>query len=98
MTNTVKINRGSARSVKIIWPGSPTTPMDLPGWTVSVFEPHPALDGHLTLTITDAAAGEISGALDWQDDMPMRDEMTFRAKIVNGSANMTTPLITFEVQ
>jgi hypothetical protein len=97
-TNAIVINRGSDLAAYAIWPGSPSAPLNLTGWTVSVYEPHFALAGHLTVTVGDAAAGRIDIAMDWQPDMPMGREMVFRLQIVNGSQNLTSPVIMIEVQ
>lgn len=85
------INRGSDLTFTMNWkqPGG-TAPYDLTGATVAAFEPHPSIAGHITLTVTDAAQGAVSGRVEWQDDMPTGRVMHFRVRVSIGSDDTST--------
>lgn len=87
----LEINRGSDLAFTMEWnqPGG-TTPYDLTGATVAAFEPHPRIDGHITLTVTDAAQGAVSGRVEWQDDMPTGRIMHFRVRASIGGNDTST--------
>ena len=75
-----------------------TEPYDLSDLSVSVYDAHPALAGHLSLEITNAAAGEVTGRLDWQEDMPEGQSMRFRIMLSDGTDQATTHEIYLVVQ
>lgn len=94
------LNRGSDLDFTVIWPDGPgdaAPPLNLTGFTVDAFDPHPALVGQLTLTITDAAAGQITGRIEWADDMPPGAIMAFSIRIAQGADATATPPITVRV-
>ena len=47
--------------------------------------------GRLSLTITNAAAGAISGRIEWDDAMPIGAIMRFRVRISEGADSDTSP-------
>lgn len=92
------LNRGSTIDFKLNWPNGDLGFADLTGFTVDAFEPHVALAAHLTLTITDAPTGEITGRIVWNVGMPDGDDMDFRIRVSNGSAVTTTNRLPVMVQ
>ena len=80
----VEINRGSDADFTIIWPG------DLTGRWIGLFEPHPALAGHLTLSIAEASEAEtvIAAHFEWDAGMPCR--MEFRVATTLGEDQRTS--------
>lgn len=101
MSATMKLNRGSDLQFSVFWPSTSapgsTEGMNLSGYAVDAFGAHPALAGHISLTITDAQNGEISGVIEWQDDMPTGAIMSFSIRLTQGSLSVTTPAITVQV-
>lgn len=95
----LEINRGSDLTFTMTWrepspdPNNPLAgdPLDLTGYTFTVYEPHPAIAGHLTITPVDLSVGALSGRLEWQEDMPTGRIMNFRIRAVFGTDNPTTP-------
>lgn len=80
----VEINRGSDADFTIIWPG------DLTGREVGLFEPHPALVGNLSVTISEVDGDEtiIAAHFEWNQKMPCR--MEFRVATVLGEDQRTS--------
>lgn len=99
MYSFITLNRGSDLTFTVFWPNGPGSEvgMNLTGWAVDVYEAAPALSGHLTLAITDAANGLISGSINWQDDMPTGTEMYFILRIQSGETSLTLPRLMVRV-
>lgn len=87
----LEIERGSDLNFTATWGGA--SPIDLTGMTVSATDAHPALAGNLSLQITDAAAGLITGRIEWVDTMPLGAVMFFRIMLTDGGDTQTTPQI-----
>lgn len=89
----MSINRGSDLDFRVIWKDALGAPLNLAECVVSAFEPHPLLANRLTLAITDAPAGVISGRLEWSDDFPTGRIMTFRVRLsANGTDTSTSAI------
>lgn len=86
------LNRGSDLDFKVIWPDGEGR-ANLAGYSVDGYDVHKRLAENLVLSITDAAQGEITGRINWRDDMPVGREMHFRVRITIGEHTQTTPLI-----
>lgn len=100
MSATIELNRGSDLHFDGFWPDGPGSldGLDLTGYTIDAIEAHPALDGHITLTISDAPGGRFTGNINWQDDMPTGPVMTFIIRLQLGATAITTPKITVNVR
>lgn len=100
MQPTMRLNRGSDLQFAGFWPSAPGSMqgMNLTGYTIDVYQPHPALAGHITLTVTSATDGTFAGVIEWQDDMPVGAIMSFQVRIVQGGVSLTTPAITVLVE
>lgn len=96
----MELNRGSYLQFTGFWPSAPGSSqgMNLTGYTIDAFQPHPALAGHITLTITNATGGNFAGEIEWQDDMPVGAIMSFQVRIMQGGKPLTTPAITVLVK
>lgn len=96
----IELNRGSDATFAGFWPSAPgsTAGMNLTGYAIDAVFVHEALQGHLTLTITDALDGRFSGRIEWQDDMPVGAIMGFVIRITQGGENMALPEITVLVK
>jgi hypothetical protein len=99
MDRTIEINRGSDADFQGFWPSGPGSLVgaDLTGYAIDAVFVHEALAGHLTLTITNAAAGQFVGHIEWQDDMPLGRVMQFSVRITQGQANTTLPALWVQV-
>ena len=93
MTDTVELNRGSDWVFGSTLTDEFGVPINLTGYTISAFEPSPELAPHLTLSITNAAAGVWSGRVEWNAAFPNGKRMQFRIMFTLGINNETTPQI-----
>jgi hypothetical protein len=100
MTATMTLNRGSDLPFAVLWPSAPGSNVgaNLTGYTVDAAFVHPALQGNLALSFSNAAAGQIAGLISWADDMPPGAVMSFRLRITLGEISTTSPEITVLVQ
>ncbi len=93
MKQVMEINRGS----DLIFTGdikdSLGAAIDLTGFALSAFEPSAEIAPHLTLTITNAAAGQYSGRIEWDDDFPDGMQMQFKVRWAIGETSTTSPTI-----
>lgn len=91
--NIFRVNRGSDLEFKLNWPNGIGGNLDLTDYTVDGYEVDPALVPVLTLTITDAATGLITGRVEWDENLPEYQEMGFRIRIRKGTLDTTTNLL-----
>jgi hypothetical protein len=61
--------------------------LDLTGYSVSVAESSPGLDGQVTVAITNAAAGEVSGTITWAEAVPDGLQSWFRLQFTKSGAD-----------
>lgn len=92
------INRGSDLDFRLTWKDALGAPLDLGESTVTAFEPHPLLAEMLSLSITDAPAGVITGRIEWSDDFPTGRYMTFRVRISANGTDTSTQIIRVVVE
>lgn len=90
------LNKGSDLNFKINWPEG-TGRKDLTGYTVDLYDYSINLPSYLTLTVTDPLQGEITGRLEWDENIPIGRNMYFRVRISLGSEQQTTPRVWIEV-
>lgn len=83
------INRGSDLDFVLQWPDNDGNPMDLTGWSVSVFEPSNGIADHVSALIVDAETGTIQVRIEWQDGNKGRGG-TFRLQVSQGTENAST--------
>jgi hypothetical protein len=97
---TIMLNRGSDATFTGFWPSAPGSlaGMNLTGYVMDAVFVHEALQGHLTLTITDALDGRFFGRIEWQDNMPTGAIMSFIIRISLGGNNSTLPKIVVVVK
>ena len=99
MTETLPpINRGSDLNLQLRFEDGEGDPIDLTGYTVAAFEAHAKLAPHLTLTISNAAYGEVIGRIEWSDAMPTGNIMSFRVRVSKDGSDISSPLIMVPVQ
>lgn len=84
------INRGSDLRATMNFSDATGAPVDLTGYTVAIYEPHPAIADHLTAQITDAVAGEVTLAMQWADTMLSGRVMNFRVRVTAGEDDVST--------
>lgn len=84
------INRGSDLRATMTFADAAGAPVDLTGYTVAIYEPHPAIADHLTAQITDAAAGKVTLTMQWADAMPTGRIMHFRVRVTAGEDDVST--------
>jgi len=94
----LQMYRGGDVSFRMIWPGDNGQPFDLTGWTVAAFEPHERLIGNIALEISDAAAGEVTGAIEWDDSYTNGAVMGFRVLLTQGEVQMSMPELVVNVK
>lgn len=84
----LRINRGSDAVWRMRWG------MDLTGRELSLFEPHPALVGQLSVELDGAGEAEsfVVVRLDWTASMPDGAAMTFRLAADLGADRRTSQL------
>lgn len=108
MTNTYDLPRGSDGRARAFWPDASgsSSGMNLTGYTVDLFDAHPALLGHMTVTLenptgatlADPASWQIAYEIDWQDDMPAGALMWFILRITAPDGfRQTAPAVTVNV-
>lgn len=90
MSNKFELNRGSDLTTTFNWPDGAGGNADLTGYTVTIFEPAPALADYITATITDEATGLISIRVEWSDTFKTGQLMRFRVQISLGTEQQST--------
>jgi hypothetical protein len=78
----IPLGRGGHATFTFTWPNGAGGGADLTAYGLVPFEPHEALAGHVTLSITNPPTGQCSGTILWQDDMLDGRVMTFRLRLV----------------
>lgn len=94
----IVINRGSDLTFETVWTDAAGEPLDLAGAAVAVYEPHTAISGRITLAISDATGGVISGRVEWADAMPLGRIMSFRLRLTRDGNDTSTPRIWIDVK
>lgn len=95
--NEITINPGSDLTLTGTWRDAAGQPVDLTGWTIAVFEPHPLAAG-MTVEWTNAATGQYRAQLAWNDAMPTGKIANFRLRITSGTEDRSSPQIFIGVQ
>lgn len=85
MANVVYANRGADVRFSFVWPSS------LSASSIAVFEPAEVLDGNITLTVDNAALGEVSGVVEWADTYPTAQSLGFRIRVTTGTLDEALP-------
>lgn len=99
MSNTFLLNRGSDFRVVLTWPSAAGGAANLTGCTVSLFEPQAVLVGLLTAQITNAAAGEITLAMEWSAALLSVHRAAFRVRVsYAGGLDQTTNELVVQFQ
>ena len=91
--NTFEVNRGSDLDFSFNWPNGLGGNLNLTGYTVDAYEAHPALQGLLSLRLTTPEQGLITGLIDWNENLPSEQQMSFRIRITNAGRSLTTNLL-----
>lgn len=97
MTDTFIFNAGSDLAVQFAWPDGNGGAADLTGYTIEAIDVHPALTDALAVAIDDAAAGLISIAITWSDQIPRGRVAHFRLRLTSGQ-RVTTNLLWLQVE
>jgi hypothetical protein len=90
---TIVANRGSDVPFGLTWPDSSGDPADLFGWTVRLMDVSAALEGRVTVAISDAANGRVTGRIEWNDSLAANTPYQFRIQISLGSEDQSTQVI-----
>lgn len=93
---TIPLNRGSDITLLGTYTNPDDSAFDLTGWTLEAFEADSALD--LTITIEDAAAGQIKVVIQWLDAYETGSDMTFRIRATKDGDDISSPLIVVRAQ
>lgn len=96
MSQTITIYRGSDIRHKAVVMDSAQNPIDLTGYDVRLFEASPELGA--TLTVTDAAAGEIEVSAQWQDAWKTGRFMSYRIQISLDGRETAWPQVWIQVR
>jgi hypothetical protein len=86
-------NRGSDVDFSLVWKDSDNDPADLFGYTVQALDVTPELAAYLTVTITDAANGVITGRIEWDTSLLAGVNYQFRVQVTLGTDDDATNLI-----
>lgn len=86
----VELNRGSDLKLSGVWRDQDGAALNLVGWSIAVFEPHPAAVA-LTVSWTDASVGAYRADLPWNDGIPSGRIMSFRLRISKDGENVSSP-------
>ena len=97
MEHIIPINRGSDWPFTGTFTNANGAAINLTGYAVSVVEASPQLVSQITVSITNAAAGTISGNIEWADTI-IGDQLRFRIKAAIGATDITWPMIWVKVQ
>lgn len=100
LMNALPINKGSDVIFNAQWYADETEDapvLDLTGYTAEIYDPHPALVGHIAVSIPSPANGQTPISITWQEDMPTGAVMSFRIRISNGP-RLSTELIMVVVE
>jgi hypothetical protein len=78
----IPLGRGGHATFAFTWPNGAGGGADLTAYDLLPFEADEVLAGAITLTITNAVAGQCGGRIIWQDTMPDGRVMSFRLRLV----------------
>jgi len=95
--NDLALNRGSDLKFTGVWRDEAGAALNLTGWTIAVFEPHPSAAG-LVVAWTNAAAGVYEASLPWSDGTPNGRVVNFRLRISKDGEDVSSPMIYVRVQ
>lgn len=98
MSDTFIINRGSDLVFQFNWKDSLGANVNLTGYTIFLRDVSESIEDYLTVEITTAASGLISGRVEWNDGISSGRIHHFRIGIRQGSNDFTTNLIWVEVR
>jgi hypothetical protein len=93
-----KFYRGSDRTIPFRLKDAGGGSVDLTGATVEIYQPHPALAGHIAAAITMPAAGSGEIAISWDEAMPHGREMMFRLRFTIEGKRLSGPQVWLEVE
>ena len=83
MSDTIRVPRGTSAQFRFVWRQTPGgDPIPVTNYDAVLFDPHPALVGHLALAVGEGAAGEVLGEFVWDDEMPVGRIMYFNLRMV----------------
>jgi len=98
MSDTFILNRGSDLNFSFNWKDSAGANVNLTGYTVSLRDVSASILPYLTVELTTAASGLITGRLEWNDTLASGRNHYFRVKITSGANDYTTNLLWIEVR
>lgn len=93
----ITINRGSDLTLTGTWRDEAGAAVNLTGWTIAVFEPHPSVQA-ITVEWVNAALGQYRANLPWNDNIRSGRFANFRLRITNGQEDRSSPQIWVVVQ
>lgn len=93
----ITINRGSDVTLTGTWRGQNGQPLNLEGWSIDAFEPHPSL-AEMVVEWVNAALGQYRVRIDWSSDIPHGKLANFRLIVSKDGDDRTSPRITLVVK
>ncbi len=93
----VEVNRGSDLKLSGVWRDEAGAALNLTGWSIAVFEPHPSAAG-LSVSWVNASLGAYQAVLPWTDAMPTGRIMSFRLRISKDGEDASSPAIYVRVK
>lgn len=94
------LNKGSDLRFEIVWPSAPgddAPPANITGHTLDLFECTPVLQSNMTVSIGNAANGQIIGRITWNNAFPVGRQMSFILRKFDGIDRIALPAITVNV-
>jgi hypothetical protein len=88
----ITINRGSDLTFTGVWRDQAGAPLNLTGWQIAVFEPHPSVAA-MTVEWVNAAVGSYIARLQWNDAIPSGRVANFRLRVSQGADDRSSPQI-----
>lgn len=96
--DTFDLNAGSDFAFSFNWPDGAGGNADLTGYTVSIFDASPSIASAIGATLTDAAEGLISVAMEWPTGLARGRQHYFQVKIAQGALDVTTNRLWIDVK
>ena len=93
----IEINRGSDLTFSGTWRDQSGAALNLTGWSIAVFDPHPSAVG-LGVSWINAANGAYQASLPWSDAMPMGRIASFRLRVSKDGEDVSSPAIYVRVK